>query len=149
MITTKTNEKYIEWLNAEEMHEASKKWTLELNFVKDEQRFFEDLIKSYTLDLLDSGKFSKTKEIILELNKQQTAITELLKYIQTHENKLEVMIDGIDELKKENQYKKTHSQLFTNVNSYLEEYKMMKTQLFDIIKEILKKDKQKRLLENS
>ena len=81
MITTKTHEKYIEWFNAEEMHEASKKWTLELNFIRDEQRFFEDLIKSYTLDLLDSGKFSKTKEIILDLNKQQTAIIELLKYI--------------------------------------------------------------------
>jgi hypothetical protein len=146
MITKKMHERYVEWFDADEMHGASKKWTSELNFVKDEQRFFEDLIKSYTLDLLDSGQFSKTKELVSELNKQQNEIVELLKYIQIHENNLEIMIDGIDEPKKENQYKKTHSQLFANVNSYLEEYKLIKTQLFKSIKEILKKQRQKKLL---
>ena len=47
---TKAN--YVEWLSAEVMHEASRKWLSELRFIKDEQLFFDDLINSYTNHLI-------------------------------------------------------------------------------------------------
>ncbi|NNK40881.1 MAG: hypothetical protein HKP45_09540, partial [Winogradskyella sp.] len=61
MSTFNTNPKMVEWLNADEMHDASKKWLSELEFVADEQLFFDDLIKSYTLQLIDSKYFNKSQ----------------------------------------------------------------------------------------
>ena len=146
MKTTKTEVKYVEWLNAEDMHEASKKWISELSFVKDEQQFFEDLIKSYTLQLLDSQNFPKSKEIVESLNKLQKKNYTLIKMIKTHENKLQIIVDGIDQLKEEKTYKNKHRALILDVSKFLREYRKLKTQLFDIIKVVMKKEKQKHLL---
>ena len=45
METTQTQVRYVEWLSPEEMHKASQSWLSELQFIKDEHLFFEDLIK--------------------------------------------------------------------------------------------------------
>ena len=38
----------MEWLDPNEMHEASLKWMSELKFIRDEQLFLNDLVKAYT-----------------------------------------------------------------------------------------------------
>lgn len=149
MITTQTHAKFVEWLSAEEMHRASKSWLSELLFIKDEHLFFEDLIKSHTFQLLDKEKFSDNKEVIDAINRSQRRNNELIKSVQKHENKLEIMVDGIDQLKEEEAYKKEHRDLIIGVNDFLKNYKILKTQLFDIIKNIKKLEKQRRLLDKS
>ena len=64
MKVVKKSPVYVEWLNAELMHEESVKWLSELKFIKDEEHFFEDLIKLFTLQLIDSKNFSKSKETV-------------------------------------------------------------------------------------
>lgn len=143
----KPKPKYVEWLSAEEMHQASRAWVSELEFIKDEQHFFEDLIKSYTLQLIDSDNFSKSKTIVETLNKLQKKNKVLLKAVKNHENKLEVMVDGIDEPEKEKEYKNIHRELIIKINNYFKAYKALKTNLFEIVKEAIKKQKQKLLLD--
>jgi hypothetical protein len=143
----KPKPKYVEWLNAEEMHQASRAWVSELEFIKDEQHFFEDLIKSYTLQLIDSDNFSKSKTIVETLNKLQKKNKVLLKAVKNHENKLEIMVDGIDEPEKEKEYKNIHRELIIKINNYFKAYKVLKTNLFEIVKEAIKKQKQKLLLD--
>lgn len=147
MITTKTESKFFEWLTAEDMHNASKKWLSELRFIKDEQLFFEDLIRAKTLSLIDNVEFAMTKEIVDAVNRLQKENNSLIKDIEAHENALEIMIDGVNEIQKENLYKKTHRQLLSKVSAYLSNYKKVKTQLFDIITAVMKKEKQNRLLD--
>lgn len=146
MKTVNENIKYVEWLNAEEMHKASIGWISELKFIKDEQHFFEDLIKSYTLQLIDSQNFLKSKEIVETLNKLQKKNKALIKTIIIHENKLQIMVDGIDEPKKEEVYKNKHRELILNVSKYVKDYKNLKLKLFEIVKSVMKKEKQKHLL---
>jgi len=146
MKTVNENIKYVEWLNAEEMHKASIGWISELKFIKDEQHFFEDLIKSYTLQLIDSQNFLKSKEIVETLNKFQKKNKALIKTIIIHENKLQIMVDGIDEPKKEEVYKNKHRELILNVSKYVKDYKNLKLKLFEIVKSVMKKEKQKHLL---
>lgn len=146
MKTVKTSAKYVEWLSAEEMHQASRGWISELKFIKDEQHFFDDLIKAYTLQLIDSENFLKSKEIVETLNKLQKKNKALIKIIIVHENKLEIMVDGIDEPKKEETYKDGHRELIVKVSEYLKEYRDLKIKLFDIVKGVMKKEKQKFLL---
>lgn len=147
MKTKQNPSKYVEWLDAEHMHGASRNWLSELQFIKDEQKFLEDLIKSYTLQLIDSKNFSNSQEIVDILKKLEKRNKSLIDEVKTHENKLEIMVDGIDQIEEEEAYKQTHRELIININNYLKDYRKLKTRLFGTIKDIMKSEKQKRLLE--
>jgi len=146
MKTKKVSAKYVEWLNAEDMHQASRNWISELRFIKDEQHFFEDLIKDHTLQLIDPENFPKSKIIIENLKKLQKKNKSLIKKIIVHENKLQVMVDGIDEPQKEEAYKDKHRELIIIISKYLKDYRKLKTKLFEVVKTAMKKEKQKLLL---
>jgi len=147
MKTTERQYKYVEWLSAEAMHDDSRKWLLELKFIKDELLFFDDLIKSYTLQLIDSEHFAESKKFVDRLSKFHKKTDSLLKMVKTHESKLEIMVDGIDQPKEEDSYKEKHRWLITNVDQFLHKYRTFKTQLFGLIKRIIKEQRQKRLLQ--
>ncbi len=138
--------RYIEWLSAEEMHEASKKWMSELSFIKDEQLFLNDLVKSYTLQLIDSEVFNKSQKIIERISKAEREVITLMKKVQSHENLLEIMVNDVDELKMEKAYLETHWELTDKIERYMVDYRNLKVALFKMISRLIKKDKQKRLL---
>lgn len=141
------NPKYIEWISPEQMHQSSNDWLSELLFIKDEHQFFEDLITSFTSKLIAPETFSNNKEIIDALNKSQKHNNLLIEAIKVHKNELQIMMDGIDEPKKEKAYKDSHRGLIIKLEEFYDEYKELKTQLFDIIKTIRKEEKQKHLLD--
>jgi hypothetical protein len=147
METIQTQANYVEWLNAGQMHEASKEWLSELRFIKDEHLFFEDLIKSYTLQLISPEKFSHNKEIIDALNRSQKRNNFFIEAVKVHENELQIMVDGVNELKKEDAYKKEHRGLIIEIGDYQKNYRSLKMQLFDILKVIKKEEKQRRLID--
>ena len=136
MESIRTQARYVEWLSADQMHEASKDWLSELRFIKDEHLFFEDLIKSFTLQLINPEKFSHNKEIIDALNRSQKKTAFFIETVNVHENKLQIMVDGIDQSKEEEAYKKEHRGLIIDISDFKKNYRILKTQLFDIIKSI-------------
>ena len=138
--------KYIEWLNADNMHKASRNWLSELRFIKDEQLFFANLIKSYTLQLIDSNHFSDTKKIVDNLELLRKNNKALIETVIEHENKLLIMVDGINQLKEEEAYKTKHRELAVEINEYFKNYRNLKKRLFKTIENIMKHEKQKRLL---
>ena len=128
METKKTKPQYTEWLYPEEMHEASLNWFSELNFIRDEQFFLNNLIKSFTLQLADSEVFEKSKKVV------------------TDENQLGIMVDDVDQLKMEKAYLETHKELTNEMRNYSTKYRKIKERLFEVVSTVMKKDKQKRLL---
>lgn len=147
MGTNFKNYEYTEWFSADQMHETSKVWLSELKFIKDEHHFFEDLITSFTYQILAFGKFSDTTEIIDAINKSEKQNIILIQTIKSHKKELKIMVDGMDQLKEEKAYIKAHKDLIISVTNYLKDYKSLKTQLFKIIKNIKKEDKQRHLLD--
>ena len=77
---------YVEWLSSEELHKESKKWISQLKFTKDEQRFLNNLIKEYTLDLTDAEIFKQVKPVITALTKAEKDINQIFKRVQLHKN---------------------------------------------------------------
>ncbi len=147
MKTKKIKVKYEAWLSAETMHKGSVKWLSELNFAKDEQLFFDDLVKSYTLQLIDSKHFSESKKIVDQLNALQKKTDMLIDTIIDHEKGLKVMVDGINQIKEENAYKSEHGELIITVSDFMHNYRAVKSQLFALVKHIIKEGKQKLLLQ--
>lgn len=138
--------RYIEWIDPEEMHRVTVLWLSEVKFMRDEQMFLNNLIKHYTVQLVDSKIFGKSKEIVSKLTDLEKEAISLMKKIQAHENKLEIMIDDIDQLDLEKAYRDKHRELAGIMDSYKEDYMQIKTRLFNLVSGVLKKEKQKRLL---
>lgn len=138
--------KYIEWLNAEEMHEGSMLWFSELKFIRDEQFFLNTLVQSFTLQLIDAKSYQDSKKIIDRLQHAEKDIVPLFKKVQVHENQLEIIVDDVDQLKMEKAYLATHEELQSAMNGYTQRYREIKEQLFKLLITIMKKEKQKRLL---
>lgn len=147
METKQTKVKYKAWLSAETMHDNTRKWMSELKFAKDEILFFNDLVKSYTLQLIDSKHFAESKKIIDKLNILKKDTDNLINTVKNHEKGLKVMVDGVNELQKEDTYRRKHAKLIIVVSNFLEKYKILKTQLFSLITGVIKEGKQKRLLQ--
>ncbi|XRE43573.1 hypothetical protein ACIVBQ_001777 [Tenacibaculum discolor] len=141
MKTTKTHLKYVEWLSAEDMHSTSKQWLSELSFLKDEQLFFEDLIRKYIFELIAPDQFKKTTKIVELLSSSRKKTEELIKLVEAHERGLEVMVDGVDEVVEEEVYKNEHRRLIVMFSEFLKEYKNLKQTLFTTVKKIAKSEK--------
>ena len=143
MKTTEAHLKYVEWFSAEDMHIASKQWLSELAFLKDEQLFFEDLIRKYIFELIDPDHFKKTTKIVESLSGSRKKTDELIKIVKAHERGLEIMVDGVDQVIEEEVYKNEHRRLIIEISEFLKEYQSFKETLFDTIKKIAKSDKKR------
>lgn len=137
---------YTEWLSADEMHRESKKWSSELKFAKDEQKFLNTMIQDYTLDLIDVKIFDEVKRVVDSLSQAEKNLVEIFKKVQLHENQILIMVDEVDQIKMENAYLETHAELKKEIQDYFVDYRASKTKIFKIISNVMKKKKQKRLL---
>lgn len=146
METKQFKAKYQEWLSPEIIHNASLNWLSEIKFIKDENLFFDDLIKSYTLQLIDSKHFNDSNVVIDELKAFKKETNNILEIVTMHEKALEILVDGIDQIKEEEAYRKEHLKLIITVSDFQKKYRHLKKRIFKLIQGIIKEGKQKRLL---
>ena len=136
----------MEWKSPEEMHHTSLEWISELKFIKDEKLFLNDLIESYTLQITSLGLFEESRKLITAISNSELDLDLLLKKVRVHENQLSIMVDDVDQPKMEKAYTETHRDLIYTIDNYLMEYRKLKGSLFQLISKVMKKEKQKRLL---
>lgn len=146
MNTKERKKSYVEWLSPQEMHEMSSQWFSELMFIKDEQLFLNDLIKTYTIKLTNKEVFEQSKDLVSALLNAEKDLVSLLKKVQLHSNQLKIMVDDVDQIKMEKAYNQTHIELISAVSDYGSEYRSIKKKLFTLVSKVMKMDKQKRLL---
>lgn len=147
MKTIHTNAKHTEWLSAGDMHDASKIWLSELEFCKEEQLFFEDLIRSFTLQILSNHHFEESKKLIEKLSKIVKQTQVLINAVKSHESELTIMVDGIDQIQEESAYRKEHRNLIELIGEFKKRYQLLKTRLFSLIKLVMKEGKHQRLID--
>jgi len=146
MESNKTKAKYQEWLSPEIIHKATLNWFSELNFIQDENLFFDDLIKSYTLQLIEAKHFNEGKVITDELKEIKKETNRILEVVTMHERALQILVDGIDQVREEEAYRKEHLRLIIDVSNFQKKHRETKKRIFKLIKNIIKEGKQKRLL---
>lgn len=146
METYKWQIKYIKWLSAEEMNEITKSWLSELNFIQDEQHFFEDLLVKFTSQLAKSDHFCSIRNLTTELGELKKENNTLLAIVLSHRNKLDILLDGFNQIDQEEAYKQFHKELLEAINEFLIKHKQVKKDLFRIIKTNLKTQKNNSLL---
>lgn len=140
------NIKYIEWRSPEELHADAIEWLSDLEFIKVEQSFLEELIEENTLNLISGDTFSKSREIVNKLSKSIKKVDLLHNKVQDHSNGLEILVDEIKQEKKEEKFKQEHHLLNAEISLFMGEFRDIKNEIFELIKKIMKQNKQKRLL---
>lgn len=135
----------LELYSVETLHMASQNWILELEFIKNEHLFFEDLLKTFNLQLIESQGYGSNSEIVEAMGASKKRNNSLLKYIKKHDRNLKLLVDAKVQPEEEVAYKAEHKLLMGELHRHLKEYKYLKTQLFTNVKEVFKKEKQKRL----
>ena len=143
---TQNKNQVVEWFSAERMHEMSKNWLSDLNFIKVEQIFLEDLITNYTQKIIDANAIDRAQNVSTALQRTKRGSQKIVNALLRHEKDLELMVDGKDELDKEDKYKTEHREFTKTVSSFYYDYKAVKFEIFELIKELMKSDKQEHLL---
>lgn len=138
--------RYLAWKTPDEMHFSCMQWISYLNFMRDEHRFFEDLLTEYTLPLLETHRFDTARDLVNDLSISEKAGQELAGKLTAHRNNLKILLDGKDQFKEEQEYSTEHAALKMEVSRYTEKYRKLKKEIFEIISSTMKKQKQNRLL---
>ncbi|MDC8003783.1 hypothetical protein POV27_06955 [Aureisphaera galaxeae] len=137
--------RFVEWSSPDELHEATLEWKSELEFIKVEQRFLNQLIANHTLELISKEIRKESQELISELYKEEKEVDGLFDDVLKHSNRLEILVDGVDQIQEEKQFKEAHYFLKMEVLSYLNNYKETKRKIFLLIQQIMKKKKRKQI----
>ncbi|MFD0863772.1 hypothetical protein ACFQ1M_16270 [Sungkyunkwania multivorans] len=137
---------YTQWQSAEEMHRDVLRWLSELQFIKDEHDFLDDLLAEYFLKLSSEEQYPETVEIVRLLGDNKRMIKTLINDVKKHNNELVVLLDGIDQPYEEREVKAQHRKLTASTDSFFRDFKELKKNTFTLVIDIMKHDKQKRLL---
>jgi hypothetical protein len=120
-------------------------WINELKFIQDERIFLEHLLGSHFLALSKPKLYEGTRELIKKLKKVEYRGNELLVTIKIHKKHIATLIEDIGFTEKLN-IKNEHNNIKKEFENYVLNFKEIKRNIFDMIKEIMKKDKQKFLI---
>ena len=121
--------------------DLSKEWFSELSFIKDEQLFLNKLITSFAIKPLDKKAFKQLDDFNKSITESQHRLLPIFKRVQKHMNQLEIMIDDVNQLEMEKAYRKTHEQLFSEVNDFLLDFRTIKQRGFSKLTYLLRENK--------
>ncbi|MDT7831030.1 hypothetical protein RQM59_01490 [Flavobacteriaceae bacterium S356] len=138
MKTHKWQLRYVEWLSAEEMYEASKNWESELGFIHDEQLFFEHLLQKIITAIPNPSESISELELIGKLEPLKKECNVLYSEVISHQEKLSSLVDGVHLHTNEAEQKQVHYELMDIVGRFYLGHQQFKKRLFAVIKSQLK-----------
>jgi len=125
----------------------TKKWTSEIDFIKVEQLFLNEILSEHIIGLCKTDNFQNAKLLINGIVHEIKLGRELYKNIKDHNVNLSLLMENIY-LKREDNFRKYHEELKTEVNNYTDNFKYLKEQIFELVLYIMKEEKKKKLLVN-
>lgn len=131
--------------NLYKLHHISQKWIAELEFMFDEQRFLQDLLSTFFIDLCSVELFPDTKKLDRKIIESRKIGNLLLLEIRTHDKQLATLLESIH-FDGECTFRTEQKKLANKFDQFVQSNKLLKTRVFTIIKHIMKQHKQKLLL---
>lgn len=138
MKTHKWQLKYVTWLSAEEMYEASKNWESELAFIRDEQLFFEHLLQKIITGKPNPSMLISELELAGKLAPLKKECNTLYSEVVFHQEKLSSIVDATHHISNKTEQKQVHYELMDTLGRFYLDHQQFKQHLFEIIKPQLK-----------
>lgn len=140
--------KYLEWNDADIIHEATLMWQSQLEFMQGEQLFLKGLLTKNTLLLLTETGYDMVKHLATDLLNLSVQLPEILEKVKEHRNEIVVLLDGTDEFQKEKTFQDKHLLLEVSIGTYLEKYHLLKNEIFETMGDVFKKSNKNQLLQS-
>ncbi len=141
----KTN--YILEASMEELRQINLKWKSEIEFMEDEIRVFEDLIDRYFPKLTDLEHIEKVRQIVDKLiHLRNHALKNAKEKVFKHELHIEEVLSN--KTADEETFREEHNRLEDEISALRTNFINLKKELFTILDEVIKKDKQQHLLKD-
>ena len=141
-----THLQFIKFHNPEELHQDTLTSISHILFKRDELDFLNELIKEYTVDLISEKTFEESKAIATALVELQKELKVLLFKVEEHKNNLQTLLDNVIVPNELEVYKDRHYKVMFETIAFNAKFKTLKKQIYGLIKEIMKMNKSKRLL---
>jgi len=122
--------------SVEELHNDSRLWISEIDFVIDEIRFLKNLLSSNYIQLLDAGLSKKTTELAKKISQKKKSAKIFIKLIKDHNNRLANLIES-KSVTSNVHYFDTHKKLELEIYIFSKKYKKTKRKIFEILDEIM------------
>ncbi|WP_405250432.1 hypothetical protein [Dokdonia sp. Asnod3-C12] len=135
--------KYLEWNDAQAIHDVTLLWKSQVEFIAVEQAFLGELLTEHTLQLLSETSFEYARHLAVELDAFEKVVPKLLRRITEHLNEVKVLMDGKDEFQKERTFQDAHILLELKMGDYQDKYKLLKEEIFKTMKSVFAKSKSK------
>lgn len=129
----------------EELHSNTTKWISEIEFIEVEQSFLKEILAEHIIGLCTAENFKLAKLFLNGIEHEEKLSVKLLDSIKDHKMNLALLLENIY-LKRENDFRKNHEGLKVELNNYTQNFKYIKEQVFELILQIMKKEKQQKLL---
>ncbi|MDP3354120.1 MAG: hypothetical protein Q8S44_10325 [Flavobacteriaceae bacterium] len=126
------------------IYEIYKEWLSELDFIDDEIIIFEELINIHFIELCNFQLYNESKELIQQFKLNKLKLDHLKSEIYTHQKYLATLIES-NNLNGEEVYYTKHRVISEKKLLYLQNVKEIKSSTYNLIKEILKRNKQKKI----
>ena len=144
-LTQQTEEKSSIESSIGRLHSKAQQWISEIKFIKIEQKFLKELLSEHILGLCATDNYAKAKLLLNGIEHETVLGNKLIESIKEHKINLALLIENIY-LKKEDKFRNNHKLLKMEVKNYIENFKYIKEQVFDLVLLIMKIEKEKKLL---
>ncbi|SDW90949.1 hypothetical protein SAMN05444411_102441 [Lutibacter oricola] len=132
-------------LTIEQLNKKAQLWVSEIEFIDIEQEFLKELITEHIIGLCSTNNFKKAKLYLKGLEYEKNVAIDLKEQVNNHKVNLALLMENIF-LKKEDSFRTIHKQLDLEINNYTQNFKYIKKEVFELILEVMKKEKQQNLL---
>ncbi|MFO7673736.1 MAG: hypothetical protein R6V74_08520 [Lutibacter sp.] len=127
------------------LHAKAQQWISEIEFIKIEQNFLKELLSEHIIGLCETHNYDKAKLLLNGITHEAKLGNKLIESIKEHKINLALLLENI-QLKNENKFRDNHKLLKVEVKNYIENFKYIKEQVFELVLLIMKNEKEKKLL---
>ncbi len=127
------------------LHAKAQKWISEIEFIKVEQNFLKELLSEHIIGLCETHHFNQAKMFLNGIEHEAKLGNKLIESIKENKINLALLLENI-QLKNETKFRNNHKLLKVEVKNYIENFKYIKEQVFELVLLIMKKEKEKKLL---
>lgn len=127
------------------LHKKTQEWVSEIKFIQVEQQFLKELLSEHIIGLCKSDNFNKAKLLLKGIEHENILGNDLIVSINDHNVNLALLIENIY-LKKEADFRENHEFLKVEVKNYIQNFKYIKQEVYELVLLIMKKEKQHRRL---
>ena len=120
-------------------------WISEIKFIKIEQNFLRELLTEHVLGLCETQNFNKAKLLLSGIEHENKLADVLIENIKEHKINLTLLIENIY-LKREDAFRKNQEYLKIEVVNFIDNFRYIKEQVFELVLLVMKKNKQQKLL---